>query len=158
MTKYAVGFCFDFGWQNVLLIHKQRPEWQRGKLNGLGGHVREGESPSRAMAREFGEETRRVLKGVVRWDPVARLVRKGVFELWVFAGKYNSPFPVSIHAQDSDGGEVLQVVSMETAHLREVVPNLRYFLPMCLNHSKGLDQAEFFEVRETAAPGGCHRG
>lgn len=56
MTKYVVGFAFDQARKNVALIRKKRPEWQAGKLNGIGGHVEKGESPEVAMAREFEEE------------------------------------------------------------------------------------------------------
>jgi 8-oxo-dGTP pyrophosphatase MutT (NUDIX family) len=30
----------------VLLIEKQKPAWQRGKLNGVGGKIEPGENPS----------------------------------------------------------------------------------------------------------------
>lgn len=43
--------------QVVALIRKLKPSWQKGKLNGIGGKVEEGEHPSEAMAREFLEET-----------------------------------------------------------------------------------------------------
>lgn len=42
---------------NVLLIEKQRPEWQKGRLNGVGGKIEPGEADSSAMIREFAEET-----------------------------------------------------------------------------------------------------
>jgi len=56
-TKYVVGFAFSPDLKRVVLIRKNRPEWQRGKLNGVGGHLEVGETPHRAMAREFLEET-----------------------------------------------------------------------------------------------------
>lgn len=39
------------------LIKKNRPVWQAGFLNAIGGHVKENESPRDAMFREFHEET-----------------------------------------------------------------------------------------------------
>lgn len=41
----------------VALIKKNRPAWQAGKLNGIGGHVEEGETSLETMVREFREET-----------------------------------------------------------------------------------------------------
>jgi 8-oxo-dGTP diphosphatase len=55
MRKFVVGFLFD-GQGNVALIEKNRPDWQIGRLNGVGGQVEKGESPLKAMVREFYEE------------------------------------------------------------------------------------------------------
>ncbi len=55
-TEYVVGFAFDADLKEVALIRKKTPEWQAGLLNGLGGHVDEGETPEQAMVREFYEE------------------------------------------------------------------------------------------------------
>lgn len=56
MKRYTVGFVFDKGLQNVLLVHKTHPEWQKGKCNGVGGKVEEGETDVQCMAREMKEE------------------------------------------------------------------------------------------------------
>lgn len=54
-TLYSCGFLFDdFG--QVVLIRKNRPKWQAGKLNGVGGHVEPGETFHDCMVREFEEE------------------------------------------------------------------------------------------------------
>lgn len=54
--EYVVGFLFGASRQNVALIRKKKPEWQAGKLNGIGGKLEPGEEPHKAMAREFYEE------------------------------------------------------------------------------------------------------
>lgn len=64
--NYVLGLLFGpryGGTDEVLLIRKKRPQWMRGKLNGIGGHVEEDESSVTAMAREMKEET-----GLV-WTP-----------------------------------------------------------------------------------------
>lgn len=55
MTHYCLGFAFKDEW--VYLIEKIKPDWQKGKLNGVGGKVEAGETPIEAMVREFEEET-----------------------------------------------------------------------------------------------------
>lgn len=55
MKRYALGFCFVPG-GGCILIEKRKPDWQKGLVNGLGGHVEEGENSYVAMAREFEEE------------------------------------------------------------------------------------------------------
>lgn len=55
MIEYVNGFYMDkLGW--VALIEKNRPAWQAGKLNGIGGKIEPGETPAQAMRREFREE------------------------------------------------------------------------------------------------------
>ena len=54
----------------VVLIEKQRPGWQKGKLNGLGGEVEAFETHRQAVRREVREEC-----GVdhEEWDYVGRM-------------------------------------------------------------------------------------
>lgn len=59
MKRMVLGFALDLQNQQVLLIRKKRPDWQAGKLNGIGGHMdgSDGGSTRAAMRREFAEET-----------------------------------------------------------------------------------------------------
>jgi 8-oxo-dGTP diphosphatase len=57
IQKYVCGFYFDKGFKQVVLIWKNKPAWQKGKLNGVGGKIEAGELPITAMRREFYEET-----------------------------------------------------------------------------------------------------
>lgn len=55
---YVVGFMFDVSGKEVLLIKKTKPEWQKDKLNGIGGKIEPTDrGADHAMAREFHEET-----------------------------------------------------------------------------------------------------
>lgn len=56
-TPFVAGFLIDPVQQVVALVRKQRPAWQAGRLNAIGGHVEPGESFDEAMRREFVEET-----------------------------------------------------------------------------------------------------
>lgn len=55
--QYVLGFAFSDDHSHVVLIEKSRPEWQRGRLNGVGGKIEGNEEPRDAMQREFREET-----------------------------------------------------------------------------------------------------
>jgi 8-oxo-dGTP pyrophosphatase MutT (NUDIX family) len=58
MTKrYVLGFVMDERKEKIVLIHKNRPDFQAGKLNGLGGKIEEGETPEDAIKREIEEES-----------------------------------------------------------------------------------------------------
>jgi 8-oxo-dGTP diphosphatase len=53
MIEYVVGFLFNESLDQIALIRKEKPDWQRGKINGIGGKIEENESPEQAMRREF---------------------------------------------------------------------------------------------------------
>lgn len=55
-TSYVCGFLFDNFLDRVLLVLKEKPRWQAGLINGIGGKVECGELPLEAMHREFKEE------------------------------------------------------------------------------------------------------
>lgn len=59
VVHYVVGFMFNSSLSQVVLIRKQKPAWQAGLLNGVGGKVEEGENCFDSMIREFKEETGR---------------------------------------------------------------------------------------------------
>lgn len=57
-VEYTLGFMFSADLTRVVLIHKNKPAWQHGKLNGVGGKIDLADnSTCNAMAREFVEET-----------------------------------------------------------------------------------------------------
>lgn len=72
MYGYVVGFAFTEEATSILLVRKNRPEWQKGCLNGIGGKIEDGETPAEAMSREAFEEAgikvewlhRGVMKGI----------------------------------------------------------------------------------------------
>lgn len=57
MKQYVLGFLFNPEKTEVVLIKKNRPSWQAGKINGIGGLIEDNELLARAMKREFEEET-----------------------------------------------------------------------------------------------------
>ena len=64
MNKYVVGFMFDDELKTVCMIKKNRPQWQAGLFNGVGGKIDkssipgfDAKTPLEAMVREFREET-----------------------------------------------------------------------------------------------------
>lgn len=57
MKHYVLGFVFSRNHDKVLLIRKERPSWQAGLWNGIGGKIDEKDlDPLEAMQRETTEE------------------------------------------------------------------------------------------------------
>ena len=58
-TEYVVGLLFSPDRNTVVLINKTKPDWQAGKLNGVGGKIEEGESPLNAKTYRDWETDRK---------------------------------------------------------------------------------------------------
>lgn len=58
MKQYILGIIFDETKENVLLIRKNKPSWQNGYLNGIGGKLEDfDKTPIDGIKRETLEET-----------------------------------------------------------------------------------------------------
>ena len=57
MQTYVDGAMFSEDFKKIVLVKKNKPTWQFGKLNFVGGKIEEYENCFEAMTREFFEET-----------------------------------------------------------------------------------------------------
>lgn len=94
MKSLTVGFVFDAKLDHVLLVHKQKPAFQVGFLNGMGGKVEVGETAVACMARECAEETALIIPEE-NWLECAVItdttgLNPGA-EIYVFAATYQGP-------------------------------------------------------------------
>lgn len=93
MTKpyqhYSLAFIFNKDHSKVLLMMKNRPEWQKGRVNGIGGKFEEGETGLQCVAREIEEETALVIPHK-EWIYIGKMkFSYGLAE--VFTTTYESP-------------------------------------------------------------------
>lgn len=125
VKKYVLGFAFDEYNDHVVLIKKNRPEWQAGKYNGVGGKVEVGELHSEAMVREFHEETG-ILTEYKDWTYVGVLRDEfeEQFTIGIFAIKIDS------HWVTSMTDEEVVVVDPSTVNRYNAIPNLEFLIPM----------------------------
>lgn len=71
MKEYVAGFLFSADRSVVALVCKNRPGWQAGKWNAIGGKIEPTDDcPLHAMRREFCEETG---VSVIGWQSFAEL-------------------------------------------------------------------------------------
>lgn len=68
---YVLGFGFSD--EKLVLIEKDHPANQKGKLNGVGGKIKPDEDAWAAMTREFREETG-VHIAPTAWTNVGRMI------------------------------------------------------------------------------------
>ena len=128
---YVCGFLFSSDRTRVLLIRKNRPAWQAGKLNGLGGKIELGETPHEAMRREFREEAGVDLPEE-RWQHVLTLSGDddaGAGHGW--AGHFFRAFGGldAVRAMTDEQIEVHDARMLPET----VIPNLRWMIPLMLD-------------------------
>jgi 8-oxo-dGTP diphosphatase len=128
--QYVVGFLFapDLATDTcVALTQKNHPPWQAGKLNGIGGHIEPGETPHEAMVREFEEEAGLI---VPKWFPV--LTMEGPdYTLHVFMAVARE------HLIKSKTDEPVGFYPLRSLACYDVVPDLRWFIPLMLHFDNG---------------------
>lgn len=128
MKQYVVGFMFNDARDQVVLIKKNRPEWQKGRYNGVGGHVEEGEAPEVAMAREFFEET-----GVLwpDWEFFAQLRTGDNAEVYFYRAISNEVYECRSTTDEQIG--LHDVASLfNSSWENSYIPNLHWLIPMAL--------------------------
>lgn len=143
-SRYVLGFCFDIGYSLVLLIEKNRQQWQAGLLNGLGGKIEVGESPRAAMSREFIEKTSGLLD-LPDFVPYGRLVSP-FYEVWLFHARLLKDF-TALHGLQVDGEILHAVRQWQIDHFR-LVPDVDFLLSMARQHALCLQTSpvQFFEI------------
>jgi len=132
--KYVVGFVFNERRTSVVLLHKRRPAWQAGLLNGPGGMVGANETWEQAMEREFAEEAG-VVVPAADWTLVAML-RSGLTP----EAAWKTPdvevaFLMALDDVAYVGARTCTDEEVDRYELRDigdlnVIPNLRYLVPL----------------------------
>ena len=125
--SYCLGFAFDHR-GNVALIQKLRPAWQVGKLNGIGGHIEEGETATEAMVREFREETGRVTTEAL-WQPFTKMYTD-TSTVFCFRA-----FDISLEGLKTTTDEqvVIEPAMSEDGYRFERLPNLSWLIPLAMD-------------------------
>lgn len=144
-NKYVLGFLFDSDFEYVLLIQKERPKWQKGKLNGIGGKIITGEHPGEALTREFLEETGLYLNA---WSTVGVLFGKDTdatgngFVVYI----YKEWVPKSIIEQaESLTDEQVKIYPVKEIPYKACIPNLSWIIPYCLYPYETYMRVEYFD-------------
>ena len=135
--KYTVAFIFNSSMSKVLLVHKEKPEWQLGKLNGIGGKYEEGESGAQCIARETREESTLEI-------PEDKWLRIGTISqdrgnVGVYTAIYDGELSNAVkgHYEEVEWFEV-------NALPQNVIPNLRWLIPMAIEKLTYTDTFQHF--------------
>jgi 8-oxo-dGTP diphosphatase len=136
MKEYVCGFLFTEDKKKVVLIRKNKPEWQKGLLNGIGGKAEESDFNSKfAMSREMYEETG-LMTFIDDWVPLCTINTKD--ELTTVDFFYTiAKRPFTIKQLTSE-----KIILFPIKNINKVpcIPNLRWLIPMCFDpqHISGI--------------------
>jgi len=125
VQDYVVGFAFDEKQQRVCLIRKNRPDWQKGFLNGPGGHVEPGETIWQAMTREFHEECGVYARG---WQLFCNL---SFPKAEVYFMRHVFP-DVEFNRITTKTDELVNIVTVGALPCAGVLPNLYWLIPLAI--------------------------
>lgn len=133
---YCLGFAF-FPNGDCVLIKKSKPAWQKGRWNGVGGKIEDGEDSHAAMSREFKEETG-VLTDWCQWK---------LFTVMRFTDVRVFCFVTKLNETDKPRTTTEEEVSIVSPHERyNTLENLEWLVPMARNF---LNDPESNEVPHT---------
>lgn len=136
MKAYVLGFLFFKYDCTVWLIEKIKPEWQAGKLNGIGGKIELNELPIDAMKREFKEEAGLTIDD---WKWYGTITDDKTYEVYCYYS-YSHELPTTMTEE--------KIFPIDRNNLpNEVIPNLNWLIPMALSFDKG-EKTERFHIKE----------
>lgn len=122
MKHYVLGLIFDVDSSHVLLIKKERPDWMKGRWNGIGGKIEKDETPYDAMKRECQEE----ISCSYNFEHKITFTCPGG-TVYVFAA--TSRGPISFEQTEDE-----ELVIWLLKHLPEkIMGNLKWIIPLCLS-------------------------
>lgn len=124
--EMVLGFLFSPDGKDVALIIKNKPAWQEGLVNGVGGKIEAGEDFRPAMAREFKEETG-VQIDEDDWSKFAVLEGPDFFVACYMA---KSSLVYTIRKMESEQPIVVRASTLERY---PTVSNLPWLIPMALD-------------------------
>lgn len=129
--RYVLGLLFRDNCTSLILIRKDKPRWQSGLLNGIGGKIESNETELQAMIREFKEETG-VDTAKSGWSQFCEMSGDG-FIVYCFK------------ARDSDAWEKASTVESELIekhhpdelNKQDCISNLLWLVEMALDENYG---------------------
>lgn len=127
-VSYVAGLLFSEHATTVVLVRKNRPAWQAGKLNAVGGKIEPGETPLEAMRREFREEAG---LDIADWTPTAILSGDN-FEVHFFAAFSE----LYMDARTMETEEIVRAGvgwALNWHECPHLIPNLRVIIPLALD-------------------------
>lgn len=131
MKEYVLGFVFDKH-HNALFVRKTKPDWQAGRLNGVGGLIELCDTtPWHAMMRECYEETGMLIEAD-KWR--FRITMQGDdWKVHVFTPDFKLDSLEELHGKKTDTDETLCVLPFfnVTYPNDDLIENVSWLVGLC---------------------------
>lgn len=138
--NYTLGIYFNKALDEVLLIKKNRPEWQKGMYNFPGGKIEKSETAYECISREFYEECG-IKVPIFSWKRILHIINRPNYNIDVFVTTQDDKYGVIRNMED----ETLEWFYVDRLP-NNIIFNLRWMVPYALDSmGKGnsLDQISF---------------
>ena len=130
ITHYTLGFLFNPEKTKVVLIKKERPTWQAGRLNGIGGHVEKDETSLACMEREFKEEVDYANHRELNWRRYASLISTSFFiDCFAAIGDITSVKSVPLQEEVV----ILDLDKITVTRTKDLIENVPFLISMALD-------------------------
>lgn len=136
IQEYVCGFMFDQTYQNVALIEKVNPSWQRGFLNGVGGKIEKDESPINAMVREFKEEAG-VDTTIETWTQYAKIVQNNSWHVYFFMSVGDLSLLKSMEK------EQIVLLAIKDLQQSKALQSVKWLVPLCMDKTHSYTLSEY---------------
>lgn len=126
--NYVLIFLFTPEFEKVLLMKKNKPDFQNGKLNGLGGKIELNETSFDAARRELKEES-----GIEGID-IQFIISFGN-ESWnvdMYTGIYDGDISL-VKSIESEKIDWYYVNSLPVGVNDMLLRNLKWLIPLCID-------------------------
>jgi 8-oxo-dGTP diphosphatase len=140
MKEYTLGFLInDQKSPKVWLIRKNKPEWQKGKLNGIGGKIEKTDmSPYQAQVREFKEEAG---LDIPNWEHFCTITDDNAYAVYCFRA-FSTETPTSMTDE-----------KLEEYYIDSLPSDTLFNIPwlVAMAHTYDSKQVELYKVKEIMA-------
>jgi 8-oxo-dGTP diphosphatase len=132
MQKYTIGIVFSPDFKQVALIRKQRPDWQKGKINFPGGTCQGEEKPEANIVRKFAAETGMKIDRT-HWHRIGILVNAENYTCDIFAAVHIAGIHGPLNAPGTPDAEIPAWYDVD-ALPDNVLSNLHWLVPFGINY------------------------
>ena len=161
MKTYVTGLMFSLDRKHISLICKNKPDWQKGLLNGIGGKIEESDiefsiqhnlvtASQLAMIREFEEETG-VVTEINDWNlflsmgsDIGKINDKNIQqynESW--SNDFYRTFSDKVFNVKTTTDEVVMIYNVEDLLELNTIDNLKWIILLALDKNPKMSKIQY---------------